>query len=102
MVDMNNLMKQAQAMKEKMEQAQKELSSREYEGESGGGLISITLTGEGEMKSIKIDPSLCNKDEIDMLEDLVITAFKNAKHKLDEDKKNSVSGLLPPGMKMPF
>jgi nucleoid-associated protein EbfC len=102
MVNMNNLMKQAQVMQEKMQKAQEEISAREYIGNAGGEMVVVTLAGKGEIKSIKIDPSLCNKEEVEMLEDLVITAFKNAKKKLDDDTKDTMSGLLPPGMNMPF
>ena len=102
MVNMNNLMKQAQAMQQKMQDAQKEIAAREYSGNAAGEMVVVTLTGKGEAKSVKIDPSLCDKKEVEILEGLIVTAFKNAKKKLDDDTKDTMSDLLPPGMNMPF
>lgn len=102
MVNMNQLMKQAQAMQKQYMDAQEKINSQEYTGSSGGEMVVATIDGKGEAKSIKIDPSLFDKDEVEMLEDLIITAFKNAKRKLDEQSKDTMSGILPPGMNMPF
>lgn len=101
MVNMNNLMKQAQMMQKKLQAAQEEISSREYTGNAGGGMVTATILGTGEAKSVKINPEILTED-IEILEDLVVTAFKNAKKKLDEDTQNNMSSLVPPGFKMPF
>jgi DNA-binding YbaB/EbfC family protein len=102
MVNMNQLMQQAQAMQEKIKRIQSELAAREYTGEAGGKMVLATLSGKGEPVSIKIDPSICNEGEVEILEDLVITAFKNAKKKLDADAENTMSSVVPAGFKMPF
>jgi DNA-binding YbaB/EbfC family protein len=99
MVDIMGMMKKAQAMQAKLADAQDELSRLEVEGQSGGGLVKIALTGKGEMKSIQLDPSLT--------EDLILAAFADAKGKADraaaEKMQELTAGLpLPPGMKLPF
>ncbi|AIL65699.1 YbaB/EbfC family DNA-binding protein [Rickettsiales bacterium Ac37b] len=100
-------MKQMQAMQEKFAKMQEQLASTEFEGQAGGGLVQVIINGKGELLKIKIDPSLGNKDEIEILEDLIVTAFKEAKKKLDESSEGSMSGMLgglnlPPGFKLPF
>ena len=102
MTNINHLMKQAQAMQQKLQAAQAEIANKSYTGDAGGGMVTVSMSGKGEVQSLKIDPSLLNKEELEMLEDLIITALKNAKKKLDEDAQDSMSGLLPPGFKMPF
>lgn len=107
MVDMNQFMKQAQAMQNKMAEMQKEMAEREYDGSSGGGLVKVIIRGSGDMKSCQIDPSLLDKNEADMLADLIVAAFNNAKQKMEEDTQSNMSKMtgglqLPPGFKMPF
>lgn len=102
MVNMNQLMKQAQEMQRKMAEAQKELEAKEYEGRSGGEMVKIIMSGKGEVKSVKLDESIVDKEEIEVLEDLIVAAVNDAKAKVDEDTKDSMSGMLPPGLKMPF
>ena len=99
---MNQLMKQAQAMQEKLAKAQGELATKEYTGVSGGGLVDIKINGKYEVKSIKIDSSLINKDDKEILEDLIAAAFNDAAGKIKEDSEGSMSSLLPSGFKMPF
>ncbi len=101
------IMKQAQAMQAKMADVQAELETIEVEGQSGGGLVTVTLTAKGMMKGIAIDDSLMKVDEKEILEDLVVTAHEEARKKterLTEEKMRDVTaGLpLPPGMKLPF
>ena len=101
------LMKQAKAMQEKMESAKAEIAQLSVEGRSGGGLVTLTISGEGHMQSLNIDPSLLNGEEGEILEDLVIAAFHDAKVKLDQAQaemmKSSMGDIqLPPGMDMPF
>jgi DNA-binding YbaB/EbfC family protein len=107
MKDLMGLMKQAKAMQEKMESAKAEIAQLSVEGRSGGGLITLTISGEGHMQSLNIDPSLLNAEEGEILEDLIIAAFHDAKVKLDqaqaETMKTSMGDIqLPPGMDMPF
>jgi len=101
-----NLMKQAQKMQEDMQRAQEEIANMEIIGESGGGLVSVVMNGQHELKKVTIDDSLVGDDK-DMLEDLVAAAVNDASQKLAIASKDKMSGLtagmeLPPGMKMPF
>jgi len=107
MKDIMGLMKQAKEMQAKMETMQEELAEAEAQGVSGAGLVTVTLSGKGDMRSISIDPSLLNKDEGEILEDLIIAATNDAKGKVEqlmaEKTQELTSGLpLPPGMKLPF
>jgi hypothetical protein len=107
MRDVMGLMKQAQAMQAKMQEAQAELERLEVEGQSGGGMVAVTLTAKGQLKGLKIDPSLLKPEEQEILEDLIVAAHEDARKKaerLAEEKMKTVTaGLpLPPGMKLPF
>lgn len=104
-MDFTKIMKQAQAMQKKMEQAQQELATKEFEGTSGGGSVKVVLNGKGEINSLKLDKTIVDPEDVQMLEDLVIAAIRDAKKKVDDsaqDAMSSISGALPPGMKMPF
>ena len=101
-----NLMKQAQKMQEDMQRAQEEIANMEIEGQSGGGLVKVTMNGQHELRKVSIDDSLVGDDK-DMLEDLVAAAVNDASHRLAEASKDKLSGLtngmeLLPGMKLPF
>ena len=107
MVDIMGMMKKAQAMQAKLAEAQEELTQLTVEGQSGGGMVKITLTGKGEMKAISLDPSLLTPADKEMTEDLILAAFADARGKADrvaaEKMQNVTAGLpLPPGMKLPF
>ena len=107
MVNLGNMMKQAQQLQKKMADAQNKLNDIEVEGTSGGGLIKVTATAKGSFKRISIDDSLIKQDEKEILEDLIIAAINDAKEKgeaaAQEEMKNLTGGLpLPPGMKLPF
>ena len=100
------LMKQAQAMQENMKRAQDEIALLEVEGQSGAGLVKVTMTGKHEVKRIVIDPSLLAEDK-DMLEDLVAAAFNDSLRRAEELSAAKMGKLtagmpLPPGMKLPF
>lgn len=106
MKDLMGLMKQAKEMQAKMQEAQSQVADIEATGRSGAGMVEITLSGEGNMKGLKIDPSLLSEDA-EILEDLVVAAFQDAKVKLDEERSKTMQSAfgdmqLPPGMKMPF
>ena len=103
---LGNLMKQAQEMQANMQKAQEEIASMEVTGESGGGMVKITMTGKYEARRVSIDDSLLGDDK-DMLEDLVAAAINDAAHKVETTTQERMSGLttgldLPPGMKLPF
>ena len=107
MVNLGNMMKQAQQLQKKMAEAQNKLNDIEVEGTSRGGLIKVTATAKGIFKRISIDDSLIKQDEKEILEDLIVAAINDAKEKgeaaAQEEMKNLTGGLpLPPGMKLPF
>lgn len=107
MKNLGNLMKQAQEMQAKMEQMQNSLSAAEMTGVAGAGMVSVTLNGKGEMKKVKIDPSLFSAEDAEVVEDLILAAFADAKSKVEayaaEEMSKVTGGLnLPPGMKLPF
>lgn len=106
MLNIQGLMKQAQAMQERMKQTQDKLALEEREGTSGGGLVKITLSGRGEMKKISVSPELINKDEVDVLEDMIVAAFNDAHQKIDqmqeEGMKEATGGMNFGGLKIPF
>jgi DNA-binding YbaB/EbfC family protein len=102
MVNMNLIMKQMQGMQQKITKVQEEIAQKEFDGSSGGGVVKVTITGKGLMSAIKIDPSLLDKNEIDILEDLVIAAFNDARKKLDDETEGTMSGMMPAGLKLPF
>ncbi len=105
MKDLMGMMKQVKVMQEKMQQMQDELQSMEIEGRSGAGLVTATLTGKGDVRSLKIDPSLMKPDETEILEDLIIAAIQDAKGKVEAAMQSKMSEItgglpLPPGMKL--
>lgn len=103
---MGNLMKQAQQMQAKMAKAQEEIAKMEVVGESGAGMVKITMTGSHSVRRVEIDESLMEDDK-EMIEDLVAAAFNDAVRRVEEQNKEKMGALtggmqLPPGMKMPF
>ena len=87
------MMKQAQQMQSKLKENQEKLQNSEYKGESGGGMVSVTINGAFDAKKILIDESLIDKNEKEMLEDLIIAAFNNAKKKAEDESKESMQDL---------
>ncbi|NMA97275.1 MAG: YbaB/EbfC family nucleoid-associated protein [Phyllobacteriaceae bacterium] len=107
MKDIMGMMKAASEMKGKMEAMQAELAELVVEGRSGGGMVTVSLSGKGDLRGLKIDPSLANPAEVEVLEDLIIAAFNDAKAKSEAETQRKMAevtaGLpLPPGMKLPF
>lgn len=103
---LGNIMKQAQKMQAELQKAQEQLANEEVTGESGGGLVKVTLNGKHEVRRVSIDDSLMGDDR-EMLEDLVAAAFNDAVHRVAEKMQQSMSGVtagmgLPPGFKLPF
>lgn len=102
-MQIGQLMKQAQQLQAKMAEMEKQIQALEVTGESGASMIKITLNGHNELKSIKIDPSIVDPSDIEMLEDLVTAAFNDAKHKVTQRVEELRKQLpVPSGMKLPF
>ena len=107
MVNIGNMMKQAQQLQKKMAEAQEQLSSIEVEGVSGGGMVKVISTAKGEIKRILLDDSIMKPEEKEITEDLIVAAINDAKQKgevaAQEKMKEITGGIpLPPGMKLPF
>lgn len=107
MKNLSQMMKQAQEMQTKMAQMQEKLGEIEVSGQSGAGMVTATLNGKGEMRGLKIDKSLVDPDDVEVLEDLVVAAVNDAKGKVEaqvqEETQRLMGGMkLPPGMKLPF
>jgi DNA-binding YbaB/EbfC family protein len=107
MKNLGNLMKQAQQMQAKMAEMQGKMELLEVSGASGGGMVQVTLNGKGELKKLKIDPSIVDPTDVEVLEDLITAAFNDAKSKVENtmqaEMQKVTGGLnLPPGMKLPF
>jgi hypothetical protein len=107
MKDIGGLMKSMQAMQLKVAETQKKMETLTADGQSGGGLVKLSLQGENKLTDISIDKSLLVPDDVEILEDLIKAAFEDARKKLDENRKGMEKDLmgglnLPPGFKMPF
>ncbi|HWU18849.1 MAG TPA: YbaB/EbfC family nucleoid-associated protein [Devosia sp.] len=107
MKDIMGMMKAASEMKGKMEAMQADLANLVVEGRSGGGLVVVSLSGKGDLRGVKIDPSLFREDDVEVLEDLIVAAHNDAKAKSEAEMQKKMSevtaGLpIPPGMKFPF
>jgi nucleoid-associated protein EbfC len=105
MPDFMGLMKQAAQLQSKMQEMQAELDQIEVEGAAGGGLVTVRLSGKGDMKGVTIDPSLFKPDEKEIVEDLIVAAHADARRKAEavlQDKVQSLTGglPLPPGLKL--
>src|ERR1700761_6505814 len=107
MKNLGNMMKQAQQMQQRMAEMQAQLEQAEMTGASGAGMVTVTLTGKGDLKKIHLDKTLMDPEEVEVLEDLILAAFNDAKQKVEHyvsDEMGKVTGgmQLPPGMKLPF
>ena len=106
MMNIQGIMKQAQMMQKKMEEEQAKLAQEEVEGSSGGGMVKVTLNGKFEMKKLSLDSSLVDPQDVEVLEDLIVAAYNDAKNKVDakmQDSMNVLSGGLNlGGLKLPF
>lgn len=105
MKNLANMMKQAQQMQGKMQEMQAKLDAMVVEGQAGGGMVKITLSGKSDLRRVIIDPSLM--DDREVLEDLIVAAHADAKQKVEaamaEEMQNATAGMsLPPGLKLPF
>jgi len=97
-MNMQAMLKQMQKMQTKMVAAKEEMEHSDYEGEAAGGKVKLVLTGKGELRSISIDKSVVDPEDVELLEDLVMTAFKNAKEKADQKSAAMMDGFRMPGI----
>ncbi|MBB4286308.1 YbaB/EbfC family nucleoid-associated protein [Roseospira goensis] len=107
MKNLGNLMKQAQDMQRKMGELQTKMQEMEVSGSSGGGMVEVVINGKGELRRLNIDKSIVDPEDKEMLEDLIVAAFNDAKMKaeqaMQEEMQEVTGGLkLPPGMNLPF
>lgn len=97
-MNMNNIMKQAKKMQEEMQKSQEELSSKEFDSTAGGGAISVKVTGEKVIKEIKIKPDVVDPDDVEMLEDLILTCVNEALRKVDSAQSQEFGKFNIPGL----
>ena len=90
-------MKQAQQMQERLQQ---QMSQLRVEGNAGGGMVTVVINGAKQVQSLTIDPEVVSKDDVQMLQDLVVAAINDAQRKADEAMAEKMGGMLPPGMKL--
>src|SRR5690554_4832478 len=107
MKDLLGMMSKAKEMQAKLQSLQEEVAAMEVTGQSGGGLVQVTLSGKNEMRALKVDPSLFKEDDVEVLEDLILAAHNDARSKIEaatqEKTKDLTAGLpIPPGFKLPF
>ncbi|MEQ1755264.1 MAG: YbaB/EbfC family nucleoid-associated protein [Micropepsaceae bacterium] len=104
MKNIGDLMKQAQVLQQRFQEAQDKVNLLEAEGQSGGGMVKVTMNGKGNARSVRIDPTLADPKDVGMLEDLIVAAINDARAKVDvrtgEEMSKMTGGIpLPPGMK---
>ena len=107
MMNLGNMLKQAQQMQNRMAEMQARLEAESVEGAAGGGMVKLTLSGKGELRRVSIDPALMTADDREVLEDLLLAAHADAKAKVEammaEEMQKATAGMnLPAGMKLPF
>ena len=97
-MNIQQMMKQAQQMQERLKQQMAELR---VEATAGGGMVTVVVNGSKQLLSLKIDPEVVVKEDVEMLQDLIVAAMNDAHRKADEEMSNTMGGMLPPGMKIP-
>ena len=97
-MNIQEMMKQAQQMQERL---QKEMTALSVEGNAGGGMVTVRINGAKQVQSIAIDPEVVSKEDVAMLQDLIVAAINDAQRKADEAMAQKMGGMLPPGMKLP-
>ena len=97
-MNIQDMMKQAQQMQERL---QKEMTALRVEGNAGGGMVTVVVNGGKQVQSITIDPEVVSKEDVGMLQDLIVAAINDAHRKADEEMAQRMGGMLPPGMKLP-
>ncbi len=106
-MNINQIMKQAQQMQKKIQESQKQVEAIETEGTSGGGMVKITINGKGLASNLRVDESLIDKEDKEVLEDLIVAAINDAVNKNEDQKSKMMAEVtggmnLPPGMNLPF
>jgi DNA-binding YbaB/EbfC family protein len=96
-MNIQQMMKQAQQMQEKL---QKQMAELKVEGNAGGGMVTVMVNGSKQVLSLKIDPEVVSKEDVEMLQDLIVAAINDAHRKADEQMTQNMGGMLPPGMKL--
>jgi DNA-binding YbaB/EbfC family protein len=94
---MQQMMKQAQQMQERL---QKQMTELRVEASAGGGMVTVVINGAKQVQSIKIDPEVVSKDDVEMLQDLIVAAINDAQRKADDEMKQQMGGMLPPGFNL--
>ena len=107
MKNLGNMLKEAQKLQSRMAEMQQQLAETEMSGTAGADMVTVTLNGRGEMRKVKIDPSLADPNEMEILEDLIVAAANDAKSKIDAHLQAEMGKLtgglpMPPGFKLPF
>ena len=97
-MNIQEMMKQAQQMQERL---QKEMTALTVEGNAGGGMVTVRINGAKQVQSMTIDPEVVSKEDVGMLQDLIVAAINDAQRKADEAMAQKMGGMLPPGMKLP-
>jgi nucleoid-associated protein EbfC len=97
-MNMNAMMKQLQQVQKKMQAAQQDLENSEFPGEAGGGKVRVVITGKGDLKSLKLDKSVVDPDDPELLEDLILTAFHQAKEQLSAKSEAIMGSVKMPGL----
>ena len=97
-MNIQQMMKQAQQMQEHL---QKQMTELRVEGNAGGGMVTVVVNGAKQIQSLKIDPEVVSKDDVEMLQDLIVAAVNDAHRKADEQLSQNMGGMLPPGLKIP-
>ena len=96
-MNIQQVMKQAQQMQERL---QREMADLKVEGNAGGGMVTVIVNGAKQVQSLKIDPEVVSKEDVEMLQDLIVAALNDAQRKADEEMSQKMGGMLPPGMKL--
>ena len=97
-MNIQQMMKQAQQMQERL---QKQMAELRVEGNAGGGMVTVVVNGAKQIQALRIDPEVVSKEDVEMLQDLIVAAINDAQRKADEQMAQNVGGMLPPGMKIP-
>ena len=96
-MDIRNMMKQAQQMQDRL---QKQMAELRVEATAGGGMVTVVLNGSKQIQQLTIDPEVVSKDDVEMLQDMIVAAINDAQRKADEQMAQNVGGMLPPGLKL--
>lgn len=97
MQQMQQMMKQAQQMQDRL---QKQMAEARIEGGAGGGMVTVVVNGAKQVLSLRLDPEVVSKDDVEMLQDLIVAAINDAQRKADDEVKKQMGGMLPPGFNL--